>query len=275
MPESGTAKGRRLGAAGRHDSQTSHSSTRIERLMAQMTQAHQTTSPAGATKAVQADRELLRLHRRACTDFAARMRLPAWEHLGMSLTPPLGDLTVAELLARATDGNLAAAAHMSGQPAPPPVHFPAPVAGAGLRLGGGSPAGLDPAHGDRTQADPMQTVIESVRTVLAVAASLDAGAGFSPRLRDLLWTRVVELTILGYDLQQAISAGAGLDELLVDRIAAAAPDVRVWPDLDPLEVDVSTPPLQRLLALAGRPVGRWVDKTDPDTSDPTCSTGQC
>ena len=35
------------------------------------------------------DRELLRLHRRACTDFAARMRLPAWEHLPMNLAEPM------------------------------------------------------------------------------------------------------------------------------------------------------------------------------------------
>ena len=106
--------------------------------------------------------------------------------------------------------------------------------------------------------------------MLAVAASLDAGAGFSPRLRGLLWTRVTELTVLGYDLQQAISAGTGLDELLVDRILVAAPAVPVWPGLDALQVDVSTPPPQRLLAMAGRPVGRWVD-----ASDPNCSTGQC
>ncbi len=228
----------------------------------------QTTTPESTATAREAaspdpgqtDRELLRLHRRACTDFAARMRLPAWEHMTMALPPPLDSYTVADLLARVADGNLAAAAQMSGQPVPPPVEIPAPTAGAAPRFGGRP----------EDRPDPTQPVIESVRTVLAVAAGLDAGAGFSPRLRNLLWTRVVELTILGYDLQQAISAGAGLDELLVDRVQAAAPAVQVWPGLEPLDVDLSTPPLQRLLALAGRPVGRWVD-----ASDPNCSTGQC
>ena len=167
---------------------------------------------------------------------------------------------MAHLLARVADGNLAAAAQMSGQSPPPPVEIPTPAAGTGLGFGGRS----------EDRPDPTQPVIESVRTVLAVAAGLDAGAGFSPRLRELLWSRVVELTILGYDLQQAISAGAGLDELLVDRVQAAAPAVPIWPGLEPLAVDLSTPPLQRLLAMAGRPVGRWVD-----SSDPNCSTGQC
>ena len=215
---------------------------------------------SSTTPTLKTDRELLRLHRRACTDFAARMRLPAWEHLTMPLAQPLGEHTVADLLERVTNGNMAAAAEMSGQPAPPPVELARHSAGFGLGLG-------------RTSAkrpDPTQPVVESIRTVLAVAASLDAGAGLSPRLRELLWARVVELTVLGYDLQQTISAGAGLDELLVDRVLAAAPAVRTWPGLDALEVDLSTPPLQRLLALAGRPVGRWVDP-----SDPNCSTGQC
>ncbi len=232
--------------------------------MAQMTNvptaAQEIASSPAATAAMQPDRELLRLHRRACTDFAARMRLPAWEHMGMGLAPPLGDYTVVDLLERAVNGNLAAAAEMGGQPAPPPVRIPTPAGGIGLGFGTGA----------QNRPDPTQPVVESVRTVLSMAASLDAGAGFSPRLRDLLWTRVTELTVLGYDLQQAISAGAGLDELLVDRILAAAPAVVVWPGLGVLGVDLSTPPLQRLLAMAGRPVGRWVD-----ASDPNCSTGQC
>ena len=228
--------------------------------MAQMPDTQTTAPPASSQTPNHADRELLRLHRRACTDFAARMRLPAWEHMEMPLAPPLGDFTVADLLARAANGNLAAAAQMSGQPVPPPVQVSTPAAGLGWGLGARP----------NERPDPTQPIVESVRTVLAVAASLDAGAGFSPRLRGLLWTRVTELTVLGYDLQQAISAGTGLDELLVDRILMAAPAVPVWPGLDALQVDVSTPPLQRLLAMAGRPVGRWVD-----VSDPNCSTGQC
>ncbi len=222
--------------------------------------------------ASQSDRELLRLHRRACTDFAARMRLPAWEHMGVRLAPPLSEYSVADLLGRAADGNLAAAASMSGQPAPEPVRLPmsTTAAGSASRLSRGrSPASLLGTSAD-SRAEPTQTVIESIRTVLAVAAGLDAGAGFSPAMRDLLWTRVVELTVLGYDLQQAIGAGAGLDELLVDRILIAAPAVEVWPRLEALRVELSTPPLQRLLAMAGRPAGRWVEM-----SDPFCSTGQC
>lgn len=237
--------------------------------MAQIANAPTTAPPpaaTAATAAMQPDRELLRLHRRACTDFAARMRLPAWEHMGMGLAPPLGDYTVADLLERAVNGNLAAAAEMGGQPAPPPVRIRTPAAGIGLGFGTGA----------QDRPDPTQPVVESVRTVLSMAAGLDAGAGFSPRLRDLLWTRVTELTVLGYDLQQAISAGAGLDELLVDRILAAAPAVTVWPGLEVLPVDLSTPPLQRLLAMAGRPVGRWVDSPDlSGSAGPNCSTGQC
>lgn len=118
--------------------------------------------------------------------------------------------------------------------------------------------------------EPTEVVVESIRTVLTVASALDPEAGFSPARRELLWTRVVELTILGYDLQQAIRAGAGLDDLLVDRILVAEPDVTVWPHLDAIETDVSIPPLQRLLAKHGRPAGLWVDPADH-----TCGTGQC
>ncbi len=224
-----------------------------------------TPSPTAVSTA-QTDRELLRLHRRACSDFAARMRLPAWEHMAMPLSQPLEPRTVADLLARAADGNLAASARMSGQPPPAPVEILRPALGAHWEFGGRTADRPDPTH----------LVIESVRTVLAVCAGLDAGAGFSLGLRELLWTRVVELTVLGYDLQQAIGAGAGLDELLVDAVLAAAPQTPVWPNLEPLPVDLSTPPLQRLLASAGRPAGRWVCSADSaQSADPGCSTGQC
>ena len=67
-----------------------------------------------------------------------------------------------------------------------------------------------------------------------------------------------------------LAGGETLDDLLVDRICAASPSVNVWPGLDPLEIDLSTPPAQRVLALTGRPPGLWVD-----ASDPNCATGQC
>lgn len=189
------------------------------------------------------DREILRLHRRACTDFAARMRLPAWEHLPMSLAPPMDELTVRDLLCQVVDGNLGAAAELAGQLVPEPVE-----------LG----------------VEPTQVVVESIRTVLTVASSLDHRAGFSPEHRELLWRRIVELTLLGYDLQQAIKAGAGLDDLLVDRISIVEPEVKIWPSLDPLDFDLSTPPILRLLAQHGRSPGLWIDP-----SDPSCGTGQC
>ena len=189
------------------------------------------------------DRELLRLHRRACTDFAARMRLPASEHLPMPLAPPMNDLTVGDLLSQVANGNLSTAAELTGQPTPESVE-----------LG----------------TDPTQVVVESIRTVLTIASGLDHQSGFSPQHRELLWRRIVEMTLLGYDLQQAIRAGAGLDDLLVDRISMVEPDVSVWPCLPPLEFDMSTPPVLRLLARHGRPPGLWIDP-----SDPSCGTGQC
>ncbi|MCS5687567.1 MAG: hypothetical protein NZ659_02170 [Acidimicrobiales bacterium] len=194
-------------------------------------------------KGLTPDREILRLHRRACTDFAARMRLPAWEHLPIPLAAPMNNLTVGDLLCQVVDGNLAASAQLTGQHAPTPVE-----------LG----------------AEPTQVVVESIRTVLTIASSLDHRAGFSPEHRQLLWCRIVELTLLGYDLQQAIKAGAGLDDLLVDRLSVVEPEVTIWPSLDPLDFDMSTPPILRLLAQHGRPPGLWIDP-----SDPSCGTGQC
>lgn len=189
------------------------------------------------------DRELLRLHRRACTDFAARMRLPAWEHLPMNLAEPMGGLTVGDLLTQVANSNIATAAVLSGQEHP-----------AMVELG----------------TDPSQVVVESIRTVLTVASGLDHTSGFSPNHRQLIWSRIVELTVLGYDLQQAIRAGAGLDDVLVDRISAVEPEVEIWPSLASLEFDMSTPPTLRLLAKHGRPPGLWLD-----VSDPSCGTGQC
>jgi hypothetical protein len=161
----------------------------------------------------------------------------------MLLAPPMNELTVRDLLCQVVDGNLGAAAELAGQ------HVPGPV-----DLG----------------AEPTQVVVESIRTVLTVASSLDHRAGFSPEHRELLWRRIVELTLLGYDLQQAIKAGAGLDDLLVDRISIVEPQVKIWPSLDPLDFDLSTPPILRLLAQHGRSPGLWIDP-----SDPSCGTGQC
>ena len=171
------------------------------------------------------------------------MRLPAGEHLSMPLAPPMNEFTVSGLLCQVVDGNLAAAAQLTGQQSPEPVD-----------LG----------------VEPSQVVIESIRTVLTVASSLDHRAGFSPGHRQLLWQRIVELTLLGYDLQQAIKAGAGLDDVLVDRISVVEPQVTIWPSLDALGFDLSTPPVVRLLAQHGRPPGLWIDP-----SDPSCDTGQC
>lgn len=193
------------------------------------------------------------------------MRLPAWEHLALPLAEPLTNFTVADLLRRCCDGNLAAAAALVGQPSPPPCEL---------------------------TNETTDVVTESIRTVLTVAAGLtqggpaqretaqsetaqnDAGHAQPPSLapgaRDLLWQRSVELTVLGYDLQQAIKAGAGLDDVLVDRLLMAAPSFDVWPHLEPLECPLGTPPTQRFLALTGRPAGLWVDTTAPD-----CASGSC
>ena len=66
---------------------------------------------------------------------------------------------------------------------------------------------------------------------------------------------------LGYDLQQAIRAGAGLDDLLVDRISMVDPTLN-WPSPPSLEFDISTPPVLRPLARHGRPPGLWIDPSD-------------
>jgi hypothetical protein len=161
----------------------------------------------------------------------------------MPLAFPMQNFTVGDLLSRAATGNLETAAELTGQIKPEPVVL-----------------GLDPT----------EVVVESVRTVLAVVAGLDHGAGFSPQKRELLWSRIVELTLLGHDLQQAIKAGAGLDDLLVDRIVAAAPEVSIWPFIDGSSVDLSIPPTARLLAQHGRSSVGWVDPNDPN-----CGTGQC
>ena len=161
----------------------------------------------------------------------------------MPLAPPMNDLTVGDLLSQVANGNLSTAAELTGQPTPESVE-----------LG----------------TDPTQVVVESIRTVLTIASGLDHQSGFSPQHRELLWRRIVEMTLLGYDLQQAIRAGAGLDDVLVDRISMVEPDMSVWPCLPPLEFDMSTPPVLRLLARHGRPPGLWIDP-----SDPSCGTGQC
>lgn len=238
------------------------------------------------------DRDLLRLHRRACTDFAARMRLPAREHLTLSLAEPLAPLTVGDLLVQVANGNLRTAATLSGQPAPSPVTLSTldtklgkvntqntklgKVNTQNTKLGKVNTQNTKPSEVD---TQPSEVVVESIRTVLTVCSVLASTAGLSPSARDLLWNRTAELTVLGYDLQQAIHAGAGLDELLVDRLLCTMRDLSVWPYLPPQTANLSTPPqtanlgtppLQHLLALTGRPVGLWMD-----TADLICGTGQC
>lgn len=188
------------------------------------------------------DRELIRLHRRACTDMAARMRLPRWEHLAHPLAAPLDDHTVADLLTRVVVGDIAFAADLSG---------------------GSIPTAVD--VGD----DPVAAAVESIRTVLTVVSGLDPQAGFSPARREQFWQRIVELTVLGHDLQQAIHAGAGLDDILVDRILTAGPPgLSIWPWLEPDDRPV-TGPEDALLALVGRPAGLRL------VADDQCATGEC
>ncbi len=218
--------------------------------MERYSEAMSTTSTTSKTSTpTDTDKELLRLHRRACTDFAARLRLPAWEHLTLELAPPLAPRSVADLLAQVAAGNLKAAAALCGQPEPP------------------SPK-LENSPAEVSVEVSVEVVVESIRTVLTVAAGLTGE--LSPAASDLLWNRAAELTVLGYDLQQAIRAGAGLDEILVDRLIAAEREPHVWPYLEPLPTDLGTVPLTRLLALTGRPAGMWVDPADPN-----CETGQC
>ncbi len=206
------------------------------------------------------DRELRRLHRRAATDMAARMRLPAWEHLSLPLAPPMEQLTVADLLGHVVEANVAFAAELLGQPAP---SSPAPSPD--------TEPGRGPVPGAGGASDPVGGVVESIRTVLTVVRGLDPDQGFSPETRSRFWQRIAELTVLGHDLQQAIGSGAGVDELLVDRLTAAAPEVRIWPDLVPLPVPVDEPTdvTTALLARFGRPRGRILVPTD------NCATGSC
>lgn len=188
------------------------------------------------------DRELVRLHRRACTDMAARMRLPRWDQLDNPLRAPLDDHRVRDLLGRIVEGNLEFAADLAGQPIPPAID-----------LG----------------SDPIAAVTESIRTILTVVSALESEAGFAPLRRDQFWGRVAELTVLGYDLQQAIFAGAGLDDILIDRLLGAGPgDLQIWPQLDPCEPEAMTPE-DVVLARFGRTSGLRLVAED------TCATGQC
>jgi len=192
--------------------------------------------------AMTADRELVRLHRRACTDMAARMRLPRWDQLDTPLRGALADHVVSDLLVRVVEGNLEFAADLSGQPTPSAVEV-----------------------GD----DPIAAVTESIRTILTVVSGLEPQAGFAPSRRNQFWARIAELTILGYDLQQAIFAGAGLDDILIDRLLGVGPvDLGVWPGLDACEPEVMTPE-DVVLSRFGRSRGLQLVAED------NCATGQC
>lgn len=173
---------------------------------------------------------------------AARMRLPRWDQMTVPLRAPLDTYTVADLLERVVEGNLEFAADLGGQTIPTAIDA-----------------------GD----DPIASVVESVRTVLTVVSGLETQSGFAPSRRDQFWSRIAELTVLGYDLQQAIFAGAGLDDILIDRLLGVGQaEISVWPGLHAREPEAMTPE-DVVLARFGRTSGIQLVAED------TCATGEC
>ena len=189
------------------------------------------------------DRELLRLHRRACTDMAARMCLPRWDHLEVALAPPVENFSVRDLLGQVVTGNSEFAADLLGQ------RGTAEIKSEG--------------------SDPFAEALESIRTILTVVAGIEPEAGFAPQRREQFWARIVELVVLGHDLQQAIYSGAGVDDLIAERVISVGPDhVIVWPGAEPIEIQESGPEAL-LLAMAGRTTGVKL------VADDGCATGRC
>lgn len=169
---------------------------------------------------------LRRTYRRACTDVAARMRLPAWEHLRYPLRTPLGDHTVADLLERLVAGQLT-------------------VVDA---VGGAAPARRD------LPARPTEAVIEAVRAALRALATGE----IPPDATDAVRVAAAEAVVLGWDLQQAILAGADPDPILVSDVLpwVWTGTVTVWPGLPPADEPPDADAVERLLAAAGRPSPR-------------------
>lgn len=166
--------------------------------------------------------DLRRLYRRACTDVAARMRLPAWEHLRMPLRPPLHDHTVADVLERLVAGQLEVVDS----------------------LGAAVPARAD------LPVTPTDAVIEAVRAALR---ALPPGP-VPPDAEPVVRTAVAEAVVLGWDLQQAVMAGADPDDILVGEVLPWlwAGRVQVWPDLAGAEGPADAAAADRMLWAAGR-----------------------
>jgi hypothetical protein len=165
---------------------------------------------------------LRRTYRRACTDVAARMRLPAWEHLRYPLRAPLGDHTVTDLLERLDAAQLT-------------------VVDA---LGGAAPARSE------LPARPTDAVVEAVRAALRALP-----AGEVPQAAtDAVRIAAAEAVVLGWDLQQAILAGADPDPILVGDVLpwVWTGSVTLWPDLPPADEPADASAVERLLAAAGR-----------------------
>jgi hypothetical protein len=150
------------------------------------------------------------------------MRLPAWEHLRYPLRTPLGDHTVTDLLERLVAGQLS-------------------VVDA---VGGAAPA--------RTELPerPTDAVVEAVRAALR---ALPAGE-IPPDATDAVRVAAAEAVVLGWDLQQAILAGADPDPILVADVLpwVWTGEVTLWPDLPPADEPPGADAVERLLAAAGR-----------------------
>jgi hypothetical protein len=162
------------------------------------------------------------MYRRACTDVAARMRLPAREHLPMPLRPPLHDHSVADVLERLVGGQLDVVAAV-GAPVPDRTELP---------------------------GSPTDAVIEAVRAALRALPPGPVPTGAEEAVR----TAVAEAVVLGWDLQQVVMAGADPDDLLVAEILPWlwAGTVRVWPGLESAEAPADAAAVERLLWASGR-----------------------
>ena len=150
------------------------------------------------------------------------MRLPAWEHLPMPLRPPLHHPTVADLLERIVVGQLDVAD----------------------RLGAG------PSDRAALPDRPTDAVIEAVRTGLRALPPGPVPDVAASAVR----TAVAEAVVLGWDLQQAVMAGADPDDILVADVLPWlwAGTVQVWPGLPGAEAPAEADATARMLWAAGR-----------------------